>query len=82
MEGGIGPVAGSSHHSLYFRMPGLKIASPMTPGEYKKVYKDFMNDDEVYYISEHRRSYDNTEEFEDVMYDESDIVVARFPRKA
>ena len=29
MEGSIGPVAGSSHHSLYYRMPGIKIASPM-----------------------------------------------------
>ena len=40
MEGGIGPVAGSSHYSLCYRMPGIKIASPMTPGEYQKVYDD------------------------------------------
>ena len=39
MEGGIGPVAGSSHHSLYFRMPGVKIISPMTPKEYEFAYK-------------------------------------------
>ena len=44
MEGGVGPVAGSSHHSLYFRMPGIKIASPMTPKEYISVYKQFMKD--------------------------------------
>ena len=31
MEGAIGPVAGSSHHSLYYRMPGIRIVSPMTP---------------------------------------------------
>ena len=42
MEGKIGPVAGSSHHSLYHRMPGIKIASPMTPKEYKKIYENFM----------------------------------------
>ena len=60
MEGGIGPVAGSSHHSLYYRMPGIKIASPMTPNEYVSVYNKFMQDDEVYYISEHRKSYDNS----------------------
>ncbi len=75
MEGGIGPVAGSSHHSLYQRMPGTKILSPMTPNEYKYAYDSFMTDDDVYYISEHRRSYDNTEEFEDVMYEESDVVL-------
>jgi pyruvate/2-oxoglutarate/acetoin dehydrogenase E1 component len=45
MEGGIGPVAGSSHHSLYYRMPGIKIASPVSPNEYKQVYESFMNDD-------------------------------------
>ena len=29
MEGSIGPVTGSSHHSIYFRMPGIKIISPI-----------------------------------------------------
>ena len=42
MEGGIGPVAGSSHHSLYYRMPGVKIVSPMTPKEYIKIYKSYL----------------------------------------
>jgi pyruvate/2-oxoglutarate/acetoin dehydrogenase E1 component len=60
MEGGIGPVAGSSHHSLVYRMPGIKVACPMSPSEYKECYDKFMADDEPYYISEHRKSYDNT----------------------
>jgi pyruvate/2-oxoglutarate/acetoin dehydrogenase E1 component len=51
MEGGIGPVAGSSHHSLVYRMPGIKIASPMSPSEYLECYDHFMNYDEPYYIS-------------------------------
>ena len=42
MEGGMGPVAGSSHHSIYQRMPGTKILSPMTPNEYKYSYKKFL----------------------------------------
>ncbi len=75
MEGGIGPVAGSSHHSLYDRMPGLKIASPMTPREYIEVYEKFMEDDEPYYVSEHRKSYDNTEELNNVIHQKSDIVL-------
>lgn len=65
MEGGIGPVAGSSHHSLYFRMPGIKIFSPMTPGEYKKVYNYFMKTDDVIYVSEHRGSFENNKELKD-----------------
>ena len=75
MEGGIGPVAGSSHHSIYQRMPGTKILSPMTPFEYKFAFNEFLLDDEVYYISEHRRSYDNTEELQDIFLDDSDIVL-------
>tara|TARA_R100001443_G_scaffold65272_1_gene74598 strand:- start:4691 stop:5599 length:909 start_codon:yes stop_codon:yes gene_type:complete len=75
MEGSIGPVAGSSHHSLYQRMPGTKILSPMTPKEYEYAYNEFMNDDEVYYISEHRGSYDNTKELKNVIHEESDIVL-------
>ena len=66
MEGGIGPVAGSSHHSLFHRMPGVKILSPMTPKEYELSYDQFMKEDEVYYISEHRRSYDNKNEFDEL----------------
>ena len=75
MEGGIGPVAGSSHHSLYYRMPGVKIISPMTPKEYERAYEEFMEEDDVYYISEHRRSYENTEELHDVILEDSDVVL-------
>ena len=76
MEGGIGPVAGSSHHSLYFRMPGIKIASPMTPKEYISVYRQFMKDDDVYYISEHRKSYDNSSELKDSLnYTKFDVII-------
>ena len=75
MEGGIGPVAGSSHHSLYFRMPGIKIVSPMTPLEYKNSYNKFLRDKNVYYFSEHRGSYDNTEELPDVLIRRPDFVI-------
>jgi pyruvate/2-oxoglutarate/acetoin dehydrogenase E1 component len=75
MEGRIGPVAGSSHHSLYYRMPGVKIVSPMTPKEYKKTYEYFMKNDEVMYVSEHRGSYDNTRELNDIIFEKSDLVI-------
>ena len=73
MEGSIGPVAGSSHHSLYYRMPGIKIYSPMTSGEYKHCYKDFMKSDDVFYISEHRGAFANTEELPDIEYENPHI---------
>jgi pyruvate/2-oxoglutarate/acetoin dehydrogenase E1 component len=75
MEGSIGPVAGSSHHSLYYRMPGVKIYSPMTPSEYESCYSDFMNSNDVFYISEHRGSYNNTDEMIDIEYDNPDFVL-------
>ena len=75
MEGSIGPVAGSSHHSLYYRMPGIKIVSPMTPKEYEAAYENFMSNDDVMYVSEHRGSYGNSQELEDVIYENSDVVL-------
>ena len=62
MEGRIGPVAGSSHHSLFTRMPGVKVYAPMTPGEWRSAYAEFMAGDDVVYLSEHRGAYNNTEE--------------------
>ena len=75
MEGGIGPVAGSSHHSLYYRMPGVKIVSPMTPKEYMRIYKSYLKDDDVYYVSEHRGSYANKNELPDIIYKKPDLVI-------
>ena len=75
MEGGIGPVAGSSHHSLYYRMPGIKISSPMTPNEYKSVYESFLKNDDVYYVSEHRGSYPNKKDLPNLYQSKPDIVI-------
>lgn len=75
MEGGIGPVAGSSHHSLYYRMPGVKIYSPMTPNEYLTTYKEFMSDDDVFYVSEHRGAFQNKNELPDIEHENPDMVL-------
>ncbi len=75
MEGGIGPVAGSSHHSIYFRMPGITIFSPMCPGEYKFIYNYFLKNDDVIYVSEHRSSYNNSKELADKLDGKCDIII-------
>ena len=75
MEGSIGPVAGSSHHSLYYRMPGIKIISPMTPKEYLLAYDYFMKNDDVLYVSEHRGSYSNKEELPNFISEGLDIIL-------
>lgn len=75
MEGSIGPVAGSSHHSTFHRMPGIEIYSPMTPMEYRIIYNRFMASNNVMYVSEHRGAYNNTSEMVDIKYDEPDVVL-------
>ena len=75
MEGGVGPVAGSSHHSLAQRMPGIKVISPMTPLEYQAAYDSYMENDDPYYISEHRKSYDNDKELYDQVRTKADFSI-------
>lgn len=74
-EGSIGPVAGSSHISIFYKMPGIKIYSPMTSNEYKSVYNKFIKQDDVFYISEHRKSYSNKKEFKNDLSDNLDIIL-------
>jgi pyruvate/2-oxoglutarate/acetoin dehydrogenase E1 component len=78
MEGGMGPTAGSSHHGLYDRMPGINIVSPMTPNEYIEIYEHFMNNDDPMYVSEHRKSFDITEDLKNVYNDDADISIFPF----
>jgi pyruvate/2-oxoglutarate/acetoin dehydrogenase E1 component len=62
-EGSVGPVAGSAHISQFYKMPGIKIFSPITAKEYLRVYNEFLSDNEVYYISEHRKTFSNSGTF-------------------
>lgn len=75
MEGGIGPVAGSSHHSLFTRMPGVKVFAPMTPGEWRDAYHEFMAGDDVAYLSEHRGAYNNEWELLTHYYDQAAHII-------
>ena len=74
-EGGIGPVAGSSHISIFYKMPGIKIFSPMTSDEYKKVYKKFQSSDDVFYVSEHRKSYEYKIKFKNIIKKNLDMIL-------
>lgn len=74
-EGSIGPVAGSAHLSIIYKMPGIKIFSPMTSKEYIGVYKKFIKSQDVFYISEHRQSYSNTEEFKNEIEGIKDLIL-------
>lgn len=60
--------AGCTHsgvlHSIFMHMPGFCIASPMSSGEYQDVWDTFMAQDGPMYVSEHRCSFKNDQEFE------------------
>ena len=60
MDGHIGPVASSSHHSLVARMPGLTVASPMDGQEWREVFEWWCKHDDPVYVSESRRSFSLT----------------------
>jgi len=75
MEGGIGPVAGSSHHGMITRMPGISVCAPMTPGEYRQVWDWFMEHDSPLYVSEHRRSFPIDHEMPDRIHNRPAITL-------
>lgn len=66
MEGSIGPVATGVHHSMAMRMPGIIVASPITPSEWQEVWDFFLEHDDPVYCSEHRKSFTVSDEIEDV----------------
>ena len=74
-EGSIGPVAGSSHISIFYKMPGIRIYSPMTTNEYIKIYNEFMKKKDVFYISEHRASYEKAKEFKNIIKKNLDLIL-------
>ena len=47
----------------------------MTPSEYTTVYEEFMKTDDVFYISEHRKSFDNQENFENIINEKADFTI-------
>jgi pyruvate/2-oxoglutarate/acetoin dehydrogenase E1 component len=74
-EGNIGPVAGSSHISQFYKMPGIKIFSPINSEEYIGIYKKFLKDDDIYYISEHRKTYSNSKTFKNKYFKQPDVTL-------
>lgn len=75
MEGGIGPVAGGSHHGLAMRMPGIKVAAPMTPQEWTAVWEDFLAGDDPVYCSEHRLAFNWKGETPDIIQPTAEITM-------
>ena len=71
----LGPVHSGVLHSIYMHFPGFRVCSPMTPGEYEKIWKDFLDHDDPMFVSEHRLSYANKNEMPDTVADKADITL-------
>ncbi len=76
MEGnGIGHTASSCIHSIFMHSPGMPVAAPMSPSEYKSVWNYFVNHDDPIYVSEHRRSFASSLEMENVVDPEAELTI-------
>lgn len=64
----IGPVASCSQHGMFYRMPGIPICAPMTPGEYRQIWKHFRTHNNPLFVDEYRTGYP-------VDYEMSDIIL-------
>ena len=73
--GGIGHTASSSLHSMFMHPPGLPVAAPMTPGEYREVWAHFLAHDDPIYVSEHRRSFTLSDEMPDRVGESSQVTL-------
>lgn len=56
-DNGQGPIHANTYHSIFAHMPGIVVACPMTPDEFKIVWKKYLNSDDPFLVSEHRSSY-------------------------
>jgi pyruvate dehydrogenase E1 component beta subunit len=72
---GIGPVHSGVVHSMFMHFPGFKVCSPMTPGEYRSVWQEFLEGDDPVLVSEHRASFPNCEELPDRILPDADITL-------
>ena len=62
---GAGPAHSGILHNIPMYFPGFRVAAPMTPEDYEEVWQSFMREDVPYFVSEHRNSYANEENWKD-----------------
>lgn len=72
---GLGPVHSGVLHSIFMHFPGFRVCSPMTPDEYRQAWADFISHDDPMIVSEHRLSYSNADELEDVVREGADATI-------
>lgn len=77
---GVGPVHSGALHGIFMHFPGFRVCAPVTPGEYQAIWDDFMAHDDPMIVSEHRDTFQNAEEFADIV--DPEAAAALFPISA
>jgi len=72
---GVGAVHSGVFHNIFMHMPGFRVVSPMTPKEYEEIWKDFMEHDDPMFVSEHRKSFNQSEEMQNTLEKDADITL-------
>ena len=72
---GTGPTHSGIIHSMFMYAPGFRVCAPMTPGEYREIWKDFMEHDSPMFVSEHRHSFNQIDEIKDIILPDSQITI-------
>jgi pyruvate/2-oxoglutarate/acetoin dehydrogenase E1 component len=70
-----GPVHSVILHNIPMYFPGINVYAPMSPGEYRKTWEYYMENDLPVFVSEHRRLYTCSEEWTDKIQENADITL-------
>ena len=62
-------------HSLFMHFSGIRVCAPVTPEEYRQVWKQYMREELPYYVSEFRDCYENREELAEEIDPEAQVNV-------
>lgn len=63
---GQGPLHANNYHSIFAHIPNFRVAAPMTPIEYRKIWNFFCKNDLPIFVSEHRNSYQSDIEIKNI----------------
>lgn len=75
MENHMGPVASGMFHGLVMHMPGMPVAAPVTPAEWRQVWQFFLAHDDPVYCSECRHCFGIDYEMEDRLAPDPEVTV-------
>lgn len=72
---GQGPLHANNYHSIFSHIPNLKVCSPMTSKEYKRIWNYFIKNDHPLFVSEHRNSYLLNKDLKNIYFSRSVITI-------